>query len=276
MTTTPEDWGIDTPQRDQYLNWRSWNGDPCTLPESATDIGVTPDLTSFQKAKKRAALDTMFEHPKIRFWLTVDDASVLWESLEWALSFGWTSLEQTPFEHRGFIHLDDFYYRNQCGYACRDWTCRHPDQNDDHCSARTCPLAENADTFEQLSKIGVADDYERWEEEDGVRYVDDSEWLELYKRPRFAMVPNLYVGFNATNKLQWQRNCRAIRILRHHSPYVVTYAIVDRDYGRLSEYPLGEYGDEEEIHYWHPSDTVEFKNGGKSMHVPYLNAIWGA
>ena len=91
------------------------------------------------------------------------------------------------------------------------------------------------------------------------------------------MIGNLHVGFRAANKLQWQRNARLFRRLRHDNPYIVTFAIVlDSFEQSMPYYPLGSYEPGDTISSWHPSESYEFGRGGERVPVPYLNAIWTA
>ena len=267
-------WGIAVPQYDDFLAASPWDGQPNTIP-SSSDV-LVPNFWGLPRRQLQPSFDAMFEKPNVRFWACVDDGEVLVQEVPQRLSFGWTALERQPFTPGDFVHIDDLYYRNQCGYAYGDWQCGCP-LNDDECSAKSCPLGSCADSREQLERIGVVSDYDRWFDDGHGEYTDESEWVEICRRPREGMIGNLHVGFRAANKLQWQRNARLFRRLRHDNPYIVTFAIVlDSFEQSMPYYPLGSYEPGDTISSWHPSETYEFGHAGERVAVPYLNAIWTA
>lgn len=274
MTVPELHWGLPSLSGSDFLAAVRWNGSD--NPPDELNVRLSDDLFSRQKKEQNVLFDEIFQRPETTFWLVVEDAELLRKEAPLRRAFGWTDLCREPFRKGDFIHIDDMYYRNQCGYAYGDYQCGCPLR--DNCSealcfAHDCPIAGNADSYEQLSKIGLADQY-TWTEEDGGRYTDDSEWIELHTRPRHAMLGNLQLGFYGRNKLQWQRNCRAARPLRFSNPFLGIFALVSDFEQSMPLWPLTDYSPEDEIYIWHPSENRGYGRGGKEVNVPYLNAIW--
>lgn len=274
-------WPIPTLTEEDFRSAVDWDGDIKTIPD-ASHVLVPNVLARPGGRAVNDLFDELFRRPKQTFWMLTDYRTV--RNVPTGHSFGWTDLERTPFSPGEYFNIEDMYYRNQCGWVHQghgpdnDWQCAHPDSQDDegYCSARSCPIAENADSLVQLEAIGIADDFDEddWREEDGERYVEESDWIELYVRPRDAQVKNCHVGFLAENKLQWQRNAREFLPLRYSNPYLGLFAVLTAEFEQPMTFRAPTSEDRRKSPLWHPSELYEFGHGGERVGVPYLNGIW--
>jgi protein gp37 len=132
-----------------------------------------------------------------------------------ARSFGWIETEMTPMKPGYVLHMDDMYYRNQCGYVGDGvYVCDHPGNDEsgkeDSCDRNSCPIASTVDDRKGLEEIGVADEYRY--ASDG--YAEDSEWMRIGCRPKFAMAGNVQLGFSASNQADYDAAMNAFESLR--------------------------------------------------------------
>jgi len=198
--------------------------------------------------------------------------------------FGWIDSERTPICKGDILHLEDVYYRNQCGYRLsteeHDWCCTNQNHEDAHyndgpfeCRARCCPVAYCADSRRQLESIGLAEQYDFVEADEGCGpefdYAEDCEWMEFHSRVADGMCPNLWIGFVASNKLEWRRNVRAFQWFRGVSRYLKLFGVVDESVPQW-RFSAGMDPDYHWVHASHPMLWWE-SNGQKVM--PYLNEL---
>ena len=121
--------------------------------------------------------------------------------------------DRIPFKYMGMLHLDDLYYRNMCGYAKNDFACdcsylcSYPNNSESQedcehghrkCFSFNCPISTDNPHKSVLEKEGVEDEYEY----DDEGYAVDCEWMEIYQRPKYAYVSNVWLGVTAENQEQ--------------------------------------------------------------------------
>lgn len=238
--------------------------------------------------------DAMWGYSQHTFWVLSENAKRLVDYVrDHRRGFGWTDLGRVPLKPGDLIHLDDVYYRNQCGYVYdngdlinpSDWACGHPlnDEKfeDGSCYSRCCPIMECADSRHQLKKIGVVEDYKRFLRVDGGAlvglndipkpndYAEEVDWMELFGRPKNAMCGNAWLGFSAFDQWSFEERARLFRILREN-PHQRLFCHVAESINLNIPY----HGDGETDDFpWSPLETCKFSDGGKEIHYPYIDKI---
>jgi len=183
-------------------------------------------------------------------------------------SFGWTEKERVPMGPGYEAHLDDIFYRNQCGYAHGDWRCSHPKNNEEgECHNYCCPIAESIDDWESLKAIGVEREYEF--DEKGLT-EESTDWMRLCGRPKHALPPNVQFGFSAENQKTFNERMTRFESMRWIvGPYNVLFASLEPLIGPISfdvPYPENE-------HTWSALSRYDFSDGSGELKVPHLNLV---
>jgi protein gp37 len=174
-------------------------------------------------------------------------------------SFGWTDKDREPMHPGYMLHMDDMYYRNQCGYVGDgEWVCAHPEAEDpgaeDSCHTYSCPIASTVDDRAGLTKIGVADEYEF----DKEGYTNSSEWMRIFSRPKDALAGNVQLGFSASTQADYDSAMETFEAMRWIvGPYVTLLVSLE---------PLLEPIKLKITNY-------DFSDGSGPLHVPYLNWV---
>lgn len=191
-----------------------------------------------------------------------------------ARHFGWTDLDRSAFYPGDYLSYEDTYYRNQCGYVGDgEWACDHPDNAergvDGSCHEYDCPIADSANSREELAEIGVADEYEY----DGEGYTEDpSGWIKLYRRPLHAWPSNVCLGFSAENQKALAQRATAFRPLRWElPPETVLFWSYEPAVGPVNT--TIPYWSDEDVANWSIFERHEFHSGGTIVRVPYINGV---
>jgi len=239
--------------------------------------------------------DAMWECARHDFWVETQNVDRLVEYVRGQRrAFGWTDLGRGPMGPGDCSHLDTVYYRNECGYRYDgrddqgerlDWACEHPDNEDRleecSCSGCTCPIADRADTRQQLKDIGVIDDYsEFFRDKEGTvvgadddprpdDYVEDTDWMYLCSRPKDAMCANVWLGFSASDQQSFEKKARIFRVLRDN-PHQKLFCRIGESINMNIPY----HGDgESDDSLWSPCDQRSFSHGGEKVLRPYMDRI---
>lgn len=204
-------------------------------------------------------------------------------------AFGWTELDRWPMAPGDYEHIDTLYYRNQCGYVddgddedggTKSWACKHPENEEcgqpESCGERCCPIADCADTREDLEALEVADDYTFVKDADGSEYTDDHvEWVRLHGRPRHAMCSNVWLGFSASTQREFEDG--ACKFQRLRNPYQMLFCSLEPLCEQITlqtmTRPRHRYCPDEPIKFYSALRQAEFSHGGHIRTRPYLDQI---
>lgn len=262
---------------EQDLSAPVWNGGNESL---SSVVIVSPDILKLDDARLAKIWDRMWSASETHFIVLVDDPTSLIEFVSrhaYRLAFGWTDVDRKPHSPGDVVHIDDFYYRNQCGFQKDDWLCGHQNSEDGGCSYSTCPLAHGLYDLVQLEAIGLSRD--QFHIEDGgteEEFVYDSDWMKLHSRPARAQARNVILGFRAPNRWLWAKRAREFRYLREVlGPYATLFAVVGDFDLKIPYWPLHEYGTD--IGFdptWDATSPRKYQHGGDSMLVPTLNYVF--
>ena len=229
----------------------------------------------------RQLWDTMFECPQHQFVLLTHQYERM---ARWLvghasrLDFGWTTWDRTPVRCGGYTHYDDMMMREKCGWMrdygdseYRDWGCWHPDGDGD-CSSYGCPVASAVDSQEQLTEIGVANDYEF----DSEGYANDCQWMQWYARPRRGACDNVWIGFTARDQAELDRAFAATHRIKGANPHAKLWLslepLVSAVTGQRSMY-LGHAWDEGvPVVNWF-AQTYDMPRGGEEHASPYIQGV---
>lgn len=133
------------------------------------------------------------------------------EENAYAKHFGWGQEERAPFVPGDLIHIDDLWMRNMCGWEHVDkCDCNNgyicdcpPDDESDSCEhgnrlcmSYNCPIACSNPSEKKLKENGLEGQYEI----DDEGYSVECDWMEIFKRPRYAFASNVWLGVTAENQ----------------------------------------------------------------------------